>query len=338
MTSPTVAMTSDPWQYEDVTSLPLVQKLKNNTWYPGFIRVKSVLLPSCFTPHLEAIRTAPVYEDDIWITSCPKSGTMWMQETVWCIMNIGTAEYEKTEKKASLRHRVPMFEQAGWTAVENDPKGVIKSTLEIVKDLPRPRFIKSHLSYEMLPESHDTVRPKTVHITRNPRDTCVSFYHFAKTFLGYMGSLEDMIELYTNDMVAFGAPFLQTVLGYYNRREQENILFISYEDMKKDLRGNIIKVADFLEKELTSEQLDTLSEHLTFGGMAKDPSANLEEFTKYVIDCHSHIKEDIPEEMKFLRKGVIGDWKNNFDTKAVEKFKLWEEKWLKGTGLEYVFE
>ena len=43
---------------------------------------------------------------------------------------------------------------------------------------------------------------------------------YFQTFLGYMGSLEDMIELYTNDMVAFGAPFLQTVLGYYNRREQ----------------------------------------------------------------------------------------------------------------------
>ena len=52
-------------------------------------------------------------------------------------------------------------------------------SLQMAKDLPSPRTIKSHLPLEFLPPKLlDTC--KVVFVGRNPKDTCVSFYHFAQ--------------------------------------------------------------------------------------------------------------------------------------------------------------
>ena len=52
-------------------------------------------------------------------------------------------------------------------------------SLQMAQDLPSPRTIKSHLPLEFLPPKLlDTC--KVVFVGRNPKDTCVSFYHFAQ--------------------------------------------------------------------------------------------------------------------------------------------------------------
>ena len=52
-------------------------------------------------------------------------------------------------------------------------------SLQMAQDLPSPRTIKSHLPLEFLPPKLlDTC--KVIFVGRNPKDTCVSFYHFAQ--------------------------------------------------------------------------------------------------------------------------------------------------------------
>lgn len=38
-----------------------------------------------------------------------------------------------------------------------------------------------------------------IYVTRNPKDTCVSFYHYCKKFHNMMGSFEDFAELFLED-------------------------------------------------------------------------------------------------------------------------------------------
>ena len=49
------------------------------------------------------------------------------------------------------------------------------------------RIIKTHLSYEMLPHKLTKKNPKINYVTRNPRDTVVSFYNHWKIFDGFTG-------------------------------------------------------------------------------------------------------------------------------------------------------
>ena len=93
--------------------------------------------------------------------------------------------------------------------------------------------------------------------------------------------------------------------------------------MKKDLRGEIVKMAKFLEKDLTEEQIDTITHHCTFDSMSRNRSTNYESSSR----MDSKVS-------KFMRKGEVGDWKNHFtineniafDRMYEEKTKLWTLK------------
>ena len=44
------------------------------------------------------------------------------------------------------------------------------------------------------------------------------------------------------------------------------------------------------------------------------------------------------QEGKFMRKGETGDWKNHLSEEQVRRIQLWEEKYLEGSDLKFVYE
>ena len=67
------------------------------------------------------------------------------------------------------------------------------------------------------------------------------------------------------------------MLGYWTRREQPNILFITFEEMKRDLPSVIRQTAEFLDKTLTEEEVERLADHLSFKYMKSNKAVNKEE-------------------------------------------------------------
>ncbi|RXG72242.1 Sulfotransferase family cytosolic 1B member 1 [Armadillidium vulgare] len=84
---------------------------------------------------------------------------------------------------------------------------------------------------------------------RDPRDVCVSYYYHSIKFDGFTGNFDQFFELFINDL-AFFSPFWKHVLDFWEKRDEDNVLFIRFEELKKDLRGNIEKVAKFLGRRL----------------------------------------------------------------------------------------
>ena len=41
---------------------------------------------------------------------------------------------------------------------------------------------------------------------------------------------------------------------------------------------------------------------------------------------------------KMIHQGIAGRWKTHFDEETIKRFKEWENKWLKDTGLEFIYE
>ncbi|MBA0768697.1 hypothetical protein Gotri_017480, partial [Gossypium trilobum] len=106
--------------------------------------------------------------------------------------------------------------------------------------MPSPRLFRTHIPYTSLPESVKTSACKIVYITResrDPKDTFVSSWHFVNAFKNAYGS-------FCNGVHAAG-PFHDHVLGSWREsiKRPEMIYFMRNEDMKKDPKGEVNKLA-----------------------------------------------------------------------------------------------
>jgi Sulfotransferase domain. len=99
----------------------------------------------------------------------------------------------------------------------------------------------------------------------------------------------------------------------------------------QDLECAIKKIAAFLGKTLTESDVSKLADHLSFKNMKRNPSVNLEPIMA---------KKNGPDfvqtnELSFIRKGEVGDWKTHMTPEMASRFDAWTEKNTRGTGLSF---
>ena len=120
---------------------------------------------------------------------------------------------------------------------------------------------------------------------RNPRDICQSLYSQIKLLHeGFTGSLQDVINVMTDDSGFYSGPFFKHVLGYWKMRTNEKILVIFYEEMKRDLSGHIKKITDFLDIEIEDADLERLTKHFSFDSMKASAEKMIEFNAQQVAD------------------------------------------------------
>ena len=275
--------------------------------------VNGVLVPLWIQQELvDKMKTMEHYPGDVWIVSYPKSGTMWTAQIVRLIRNNGVA------KATVLSSAVPFPESAfGTSDIPLD-------------ELPRPRSMRSHFPYDIFPcGPPHTLPSKFIYLIRNPKDVAVSIFNFAKV-QGHVEAPEwDMLlQCLSSGEVPYG-DYFNHILSWWAHRDSPNILFLRYEDMKKDLPQAVSTIAAFLHVHLYPSVIQKIADATTFEKMKTDRTANM-----------SWIKMFNDEEGKpsFLRKGEVGDWKNYFSAEqSAEMDRRCEEK-LKDTGIEFVYE
>ena len=200
---------------EDISQIPALQKLMTEStgFSTGFIRIHpyNQIFPTHLKNYITEIRDFEVFEDDIWVSSFPKSGTTWTQEMVWCIKNNVDVERARASK---LENRVPFLEHSAIAASVPD-----KESFSDVRKMQRPRIIKTHFSFDMLPKEVVRKGARVVYVTRNPRDVCVSLFNHFRIFRGYTGTFEDIAQLFLQDICGMYTPFPNHVLGYWDKRD-----------------------------------------------------------------------------------------------------------------------
>jgi len=193
-------------------------------------------------------------------------------------------------------------------------------SMDQVKNLKSPRVIKTHLSIDMLPEQVLQKKAKVIYVTRNPRDAVVSFFNHWRILENYTGTFEVFLSAFLADVCGYYTPFIQHVLGYWNKKNDVKMLFLTYEEMKADLPKVIKRVADFLAKSLTDEEVTTLADHLSFNNMSNNAAVNKEDVVEFAIKLHggNSIQEAKSGGGKFMRKGEVGDWQNHLTEEQSE--------------------
>ncbi|XP_053237713.1 amine sulfotransferase-like isoform X3 [Podarcis raffonei] len=258
---------------------------------------KGFYFQSVFTSveYLDSLEGFEIRDSDVFIVTYPKSGTIWTQNILSLIYHEG--HRDGTEK-------VDLLDRAPW--LEYNVRNV-----DYVSR-PSPRLFASHLPYYLVPKGLRNRRAKVVYVARNPKDVLVSFYHFSKTVV-QLEEVEDFgifMERFLAGKV-LASLWLDHVEGWYSHKDDFNILFLTYEEMKKDLRSCVLKLCNFLGKRLTEKEVDAVVDQATFNKMKADPRANYE-FAR--PDRMDHNKGH------FLRKGTVGDWKNMMTVGQSERF------------------
>ena len=199
-------------------------------------------------------------DSDIFVCSFAKCGTTWVQNIVWLIIHDGESF------EGCMADTIPMLVFDGCEGVE------------AIDDSVYPRIVKTHLPYSMTPQNPNT---KYIYITRNPKDALVSFYYHLKGFRGHYDcpdvTLNDVFPLYVAGKVDFNSYF-DHVAEWYSKRDEAKVLFLFYEDLKRDLKSNVMKIAKFLgsdyeEKLLANneEVLGRVLEKSSFKSMQQQP-------------------------------------------------------------------
>ncbi|MGK7873342.1 MAG: sulfotransferase domain-containing protein [Xenococcaceae cyanobacterium] len=243
---------------------------------------------------------------DIFIATYPKCGTTWTQHIVWLLQYDG----KPLPVGKSMTVEIPHLEQVGK---------------EVVAALPTPRVIKTHLPYHMTPYNADA---KYIYVARNPFDCVVSFYHHTRGFVKHYdfaeGTFEEFFECFITGEVDFG-DYFDNLLPWYKHKDDSNVLFLTYEDMKADTEVAVRKIAEFIGSEYSNkvknvETLNKVLYHSSFESMSKNQSR-----------WSSKRPDNMPP---FIRKGLVGDWRSSFSPEQVKRLTDKFATRTKGTGAE----
>lgn len=209
---------------------------------------------------------------------------------------------------------------------------------EMINQLQRPRFIKSHLPICFLPKQLWKVQPKIVYVTREPKDVAVSFYHHYNNLYKYCGTKDEYMDLFLNGMgkswynwkynldskfpkkkyffslVEHGCYWDHVEQFHLLRPHYTNLLIITYENMKHNLEHTLNELCDFLNKSLNPKQMQQLVHHLQFENMKRNPAIN----PPYIEEAAR--KNRPGSGYAFVRRGITGSYKDEMAPEYVSKF------------------
>lgn len=258
----------------------------NDKTVPSYVQLKHpitgeiCLYPADFEQkHLNSALRYQAKPDDVFICSYPKCGTTWLQNIVWLVVHDGES------MRGPIRHNMPMLEFDGCEIVEKINEG------------RRPRILKTHFRWSWVSQHPQA---KYLYIARNPKDALVSYYYHCKGFVGHFDcedlNFDKLFDLYVKDEVEFFGYF-NHVTEWYAKRDEANVLFLLYEDLKADPKTQILKIAKFLGDQYYEAMLKDnekilreVIEKSSFSAMKAVSSVLVRWRTAFAHSCNSNIQ------------------------------------------------
>lgn len=275
-----------------------IKRKPSYTWHDGFA------MPMGFPEG--AFGSASRYRPsagDFFIATYPKCGTTWAQNIVYLLAHRGIP----LAPSASMGEAIPHLEEVGG---------------EVAARLSPPRYLKTHLPFEMAPQSRNA---RYLYVARNPFDCAVSFFHHTRGFVQHYdfadGCFDDYFECFLAGEVDFG-DYFDNLLSWHAHATDSNVLFLTYEAMSADPRAAVLAIADFMGAGCALDEavLDEVLRHSSFAHMSRDQGR-----------WSSRRPDGMPA---FIRKGVVGDWINHFSVAQLERLLQKCEHRLEGTGID----
>jgi hypothetical protein len=203
----------------------------------GRILYKGVAAPSgsCSAAGFAKAEAYSPQQEDVFVVTQMKCGTTWMQHVVFQLIHRGHGDLVETGRE--LYAVSPWIEGKKSVPIEQSkPLGTTRPT----------RIVKTHLPSQLCPYNGTA---KYIYVVRHPVSCFASCVDFVVTNMGSRApSLTALEEWYTSPDLMWWGTWTDHVKGWWKRAEEhpENLLFIYFEDMKKDLPATVRQVGAFL--------------------------------------------------------------------------------------------
>ncbi|XVF78939.1 hypothetical protein PTKIN_Ptkin14bG0178800 [Pterospermum kingtungense] len=261
-------------------------------------------------------------DDDVFLTSSMKTGTTWLKAIIPTIMNPKGRTNDDTEDPLLKHHPNELMPSLEVQLFKENPNPDLSG-------MPSPRLFRTHVPYPMLPESVKNSDCKIVYITRDPKDTFVSLCHFIDSWVTSMGKppcrMNEAFESFCRGVHPFG-PFHDHVLCYWKEslKRSEKILFLRYEDLKEDPKGQFKKLASFLGRPFAKdEEVDKVLWR-----------CSLERLKNMEVNQHGVDPQLGINYKSYFRRGNVGDWKDSITQEMKQRLDSITAKKFEGSGLD----
>ncbi|CAN7986036.1 unnamed protein product [Ixodes hexagonus] len=250
----------------------------------------------------QALRFVPE-EGDIVQTSFPRCGSHWVQQIIQLILNKG----ESAKTFAGFSRRAPFIEFQG----------------ELSKS--SPRLIRTHLPLGNIQFNY---KARYVYVARNPWDCCLSLFHLLRELPGLDfegGMFDDFVDSFVEGTTGSGDWF-QHVLSGYKHKDEPNVFFVTYEELKENTADVVLRLACFLGEQYglllrnDDQVFQRVLERSTLSYMSSFMRTDTKEISELFVKNPS-VKEQSskPVEVRIVRRGNVGDWKGQFTGENISK-------------------
>ncbi|XP_071746961.1 uncharacterized protein [Lepeophtheirus salmonis] len=308
-----------------------LEKCKDGDW---------VLFPRYGENYADEIYNMELRNDDIWITTYPKSGTTWMQSIVWLLLNDLQFDESKhmddfsphvdLDQVLQKEKFVPMLESKLKTLNHGEEhlKKLIQDRidfleggqLEIANEIPMGsrRLLKSHLPFSLMPPGV-LKKNKVIFVARDPRDVVLSYFRHQRLmkYYDFQGDFTTFLDYFVRDEIV-GGPFWEFIHQGWEHKDKDNFLFVFFSDMKTDLYGTIQKLIKFLD--LTGKYTES-DIHKLMDMVSLQSCKNNTVMDGTAIKVQLGLYND--NRGGFVGEGKVGGWKGVFTPDMVAKMDEW---------------
>ena len=233
---------------------------------------------------------------DVFVCTPPKCGTTWMQTIVTTLV------FGSTDLPA------PVASLSPWLEMRPYP---IEKVLKRLESQDHTRCIKTHTPADGIPWFQDA---RYVFVGRDGRDAIMSAHNHMENMrqdvlklLAESAASEGIddgpqapagggdVHEFFSEWMQWGQHF-RIIASFWERRYEENLLFVHFNDMKSDLDGQMRRVARFLDIEIDEATFPALVDSCTFSSM-KSNSERIGAFELFEGGAET-----------FLHKGTNGRW------------------------------
>lgn len=209
-------------------------------------------------------------DDDIVIATYAKSGTTWMQQMVAQMLFGGDPN-------------LPVAELSPWLDLRVPPKAI---KLAEVEAQTHRRILKTHLPVDALVFSP---KAKYLYVARDGRDVVWSMYnHHVNANANWYAALNDTpgrvgppieppptdIRQYWRDWMDRDGhpfwPFWENVRSWWAIRHLPNVLIVHFNDLKRDMEGEMRRIARFLHITVDETRWDDIVRYCSFDWMKRN--------------------------------------------------------------------